>query len=136
MRQNQLLTRPVRQDLKRWPAREVERKGASNNKRAHANAHAQMRKETRAMIRTHRSRKRNKLAQKVLERPSTAILAPCASASAKLLAIMAAFAATSSTPASEPRWLKQYCPARPSFNWPGICEHMRKIIMHFGMSNA
>ena len=60
----------------------------------------------------------NNATQKVFELPSTAMLAPCAAASAELLDVMAPCAAASSTPAATPLWLKQKFPARPNFNWP------------------
>merc|ERR1711972_33700 len=58
------------------------------------------------------------LAQKVLELPSTALLAPCAAESAELLALIALRLATFVAAAVAPFWLKQYCPALPDFNWP------------------
>ena len=85
---------------------------ANADTRTHPNAHTRMRTHARTLS-------DGELAQKVVERPSTAMLAPCATASATLLATTPAFSATFSTPASEPLWLKQYCPARPNFNCPG-----------------
>lgn len=55
--------------------------------------------------------------QNVLELPSTAMLAPCAPASAVLLAETADFNATL-LPAVNPFTLKQFCPGPLERNWP------------------
>ena len=60
--------------------------------------------------------RKKKTTQKVLELPSTALLAPCASGSAVLLELIAEEAATSLLLAAEPFWLKQYCTAPPNRN--------------------
>ena len=63
-------------------------------------------KQTLTKTQTHTNAEATLLTQNVLELPSTAMLAPCAAASAVLLAVMAPRAATSSTPAAGPFWLK------------------------------
>ena len=73
------------------------------------------------------------IAQKVLELPSTALLAPCAAESAELLALIALWLATFVAAAVAPFWLKQYCPAVPDFNWPfsnGHVLHTRNLEKH------
>ena len=72
----------------------------------------------------HAEMRKKGIAQKVLELPSTALLAPCAAESAELLALIALWLATFVAAAVAPFWLKQYCPALPDFNWPFSNGHV------------